>query len=77
MIHRDCAVQLMVVVFERPAMVGNQYSLLGTDDIYEIAAETDTHWIVTIKSSKGQQDDVFISKQDLKDSENQGQLLKI
>lgn len=58
-------------------MIGNKYSLSGTGDAYEITAETDTHWILTIKSSKGQQEEVFMSKQDLSDSENQSQLIKI
>ncbi len=58
-------------------MIGNKYSLSGTGDTYEITAETDTHWILTIKSSKGQQEEVFMSKQDLSDSENQSQLIKI
>ncbi len=58
-------------------MIGNKYSLLGTGDTYEITSETDTHWVLTIKSSKGQQEGVFMSKHDLADSEIQGQLIKI
>ncbi len=58
-------------------MIGNKYSLSGTGDTYEITSETYTHWVLTIKSSKGQQEEVFMSKQDLSDSENQSQLIKI
>ncbi len=58
-------------------MIGNKYSLSGTGDTYEITSETYTHWVLTIKSSKGQQDGVFMSKHDLADSEIQGQLIKI
>ncbi len=77
LIHHDCVVPLMEALFKEKVVIGNKYSLSGTGDIYEITSETDTHWVLKIKSSKGQQDDVFMSKRDLADSESQGQLIKI
>ena len=58
-------------------MIGDQYRLFGTDNVFEITGDQGNYWEVTIKSSTGQEVGVLMVKQDLADSVVQGSLCKV
>lgn len=57
-------------------MIGNQYKLFGTDNIFEITGDQNDYWVITVRSSNEQTVDVLMAKKDLNDSIQQGSLKK-
>ena len=58
-------------------MIGNKYRLFGTTTIFEIEGEDDSSWIIKVYVEDDENNavkDVRMSKQDLQDSINMGQL---
>ena len=57
-------------------MIGNQYDLFGTGNIFEITGEQGEYWIITIRSFQGAEVGVRMTKQDLAESVSQSSLIE-
>lgn len=58
-------------------MIGNKYEFFGTDNTIEILYDHHPYWGVDLRPDGGQAHKIFILKQDLNESVNQGSLVKI
>ncbi len=58
-------------------MLGNQYEVFGTDTVFEITGEHNGYWVITVRSSTGEELGVSMKKEDLEDGINMGKLKKV
>ena len=58
-------------------MIGDIYELFGTDTSFEITGEGKTYWVVTVRSSQGQELRVRIEKPELADGVKVKKLTKL